>query len=642
MGDHDQVGTTDRVRLTLVALIAALGLVAVGIVLQLPWLDSEFHLGPVIRVGMALSGTAILILAGWPGATRSVAIRRVVMLLGLSVLVYPTSLSLAAAGLGGRAIQLLAGGGHIVPLVVVQLLPVLASQVATVRSRRRWLAVILTVAVVSLIASILVLYEMPGAPVLGAISSVLWLGSFVLAPVATWTNVRGSSGDARRRAIVAGLGSVIPVVIIACCLTLGAAAEIQGLSESASVTALMAGFSLATLGAAILAVAATGPAGSALLRRRVILWLLAALLVASTGLVAVGCSLSALAYGLGAGTAAVSGVVVAVGVGLGAVRLFDWATRAVDPVAELQHELDVLGPVPDGVQRQVLQQALRRVVGDPGLLLIVQAADGVWVDSNDDTFAALPERACVLAGSPNGPAAAVVGGLPDIQGWVDRLGDCAAVVRPAVLEATALRERSRADSAARDERARLTQDLHDGLQGRLLGIALNLQLSGREVADPTARLLVEQTVASLRDAVEDVRTLAGGRLPATLVDAGLRPALADLVRPLATVVDLRVPDVRFSPEVEATSYFVVGEAVSNAIKHGRAERIVVSVDAAEERLTIVVSDDGVGGADPRLGSGLRGLSERVAASGGVLVVRDGDQNGDRVGTVVEASLPCGS
>ena len=308
----------------------------------------------------------------------------------------------------------------------------------------------------------------------------------------------------------------------------------------------------------------------------------------------------------------------------------------------MQHELELLGPVADGAQRQVLQQALRRTVGDPGLLLIVRAADGVWVGSNDDTFAALPERACVLPGSSNGPVAALVGGLPDIQGWAERLGDCDAVVRPAVLEATALRERSRADSAARDERVRLTQDLHDGLQGRLLGIALNLQLSGREIADPTARLLVEQTVASLRDAVEDVRALAGGRLPTTLVDAGLRSALADLVRPLATVVDLRVPDVRFPPEVEATSYFVVGEAVSNAIKHGRAERIVVSVEEAEDQVTIVVSDDGVGGADPRLGSGLRGLGERVAASGGVLVVRDGDRAGGRSGTVVEASLPCGS
>ena len=199
-----------------------------------------------------------------------------------------------------------------------------------------------------------------------------------------------------------------------------------------------------------------------------------------------------------------------------------------------------------------------------------------------------------------------------------------------------LRETERADAAARDERERLSQDLHDGLQGRLLGIALNLQLSGREVDDPATRLLVEQTVASLRDAVEDVRALAGGRLPATLVDEGLRPALADLVRPLATVIELEVPDTRFAPEVEAVSYFVVGEAISNAIKHGWADSVRVRLETLGDQLTIMVSDDGVGGADPRLGSGLRGLAERVSASGGVLVLHDGVPRG----TVVEASLPC--
>ena len=208
-----------------------------------------------------------------------------------------------------------------------------------------------------------------------------------------------------------------------------------------------------------------------------------------------------------------------------------------------------------------------------------------------------------------------------------------------MLEATVQRESARADDAARTERVRLSQDLHDGLQGRLLGIALNLQLSGHDVDDPAARLLVDQTVASLRDAVDDVRSLAGGRLPSTLVEGGLRPALSDLVRPLATVVDLRVSDRRFAPEIEATGYFVVSEAVSNAIKHGRARRVQVRVEpTGSEQLMIMVTDDGAGGADPRLGSGLRGLAERVAASGGLLVVRDGVPTG----TVVEASLPCGS
>ena len=90
-----------------------------------------------------------------------------------------------------------------------------------------------------------------------------------------------------------------------------------------------------------------------------------------------------------------------------------------------------------------------------------------------------------------------------------------------------LRETERADAAGRDEQERLGPGPARRTAERLLGIALNLQLSGRGVDDPAARLLVEQPVASLRDAVEDVRALAGRRLPATLVDEGLRPALAD-------------------------------------------------------------------------------------------------------------------
>jgi hypothetical protein len=81
------------------------------------------------------------------------------------------------------------------------------------------------------------LQEIPSAGVIGVLSSVLWLGSFVLAPVASWTGVRGTSGEIRRRAVVAGLASVVPVVIIALCITLGTAAETQGFSEDAAVTA---------------------------------------------------------------------------------------------------------------------------------------------------------------------------------------------------------------------------------------------------------------------------------------------------------------------------------------------------------------------------------------------------------------------
>jgi signal transduction histidine kinase len=618
--------------------VAGLGLVSVGITVGLPWRLTDFVLGPVIRVIMALAGAGILILAARPGGPRRLAVRATVALLGVTVLLYPSTLGLAAAELGGSPVDLLARAGHVIPLVSIQLLPVLASQQVTGRSRRGWLTMIIAVAVVGLITNALVLAGAPGSPVLGLIGSVLWLGSFAFAPVATWAGVRGTSGEVRRRTIVAALSSVVPVVIIAWCMTLGAAAETQGLSTDASVTALMTGFSLGTTGTAALVMSATGPEGSWLLRTPVIVRLLAALLVAATALLATGVALGALEAGWGAQAALLIGIALTLTVGLVSVRLHGWAARAVDPSAELAGELRALGDVADGEQRHSVQQVLRRLVGDPGLVLLVRANDGVWVDPAGVAVEP-PSSGVRLAGTSEVSRAVAVGSDPETAGRLRRLGDCSRLLDASVLEASVQRESARADHAAGAERVRLSQDLHDGLQGRLLGIALNLQLSGLEVDDPAARLLVDQTVASLRVAVDDVRSLAGGRLPSTLVEGGLRPALSDLVRPLATVVDLRVSDRRFAPEIEATGYFVVSEAVSNAIKHGRAQQVRVRVEpTGSDRLLIMVTDDGTGGADPRLGSGLRGLSERVAASGGLLVVRDGVPSG----TVVEASLPCGS
>ena len=629
--------TSTRVWLTVATVAAGLGLVAVGITLGLGWRRTDFVLGPLIRVIMGLAGAIILIVAARPGGPPRPAVRATPAVRGVTVLIDPTSLSLSAAGLGGPAVGLLADAGHVIPLVAIQLLPVLASQLVTGRSRRRWLTMIIGVAVIGMIATALTLNGAPGSSVLAVVGTVLWLGSFALAPVATWSGVRGTSGEVRRRAIVAALASVVPVVIIAWCMTLGATAETQGLSTDASVTALLVGFSLGTAGTATLVSAATGPEGSWLLRTAVIVRLLAVLLVAATALLATGVALGVTEAGWGAQTALLIGIALTLTVGLVSVRLHGWAARAVDPSVELTEELSARGDVADGEQRHSIQHVLRRLLSDPALTLLVRTNDGAWVDAAGVPVDP-PVAGVRLAGSSEAARAVAVGSVPETAGRLRRLGDCSRLLDAAVLEATVQRESARADDAARTERVRLSQDLHDGLQGRLLGIALNLQLSGHEVDDPAARLLVDQTVASLRAAVDDVRSLAGGRLPSTLVEGGLRPALSDLVRPLATVVDLRVSDRRFAPEIEATGYFVVSEAVSNAIKHGRAGRVQVRVEpTATEQLMIMVTDDGGGGADPRLGSGLRGLAERVAASGGLLVVRDGVPSG----TVVEASLPCG-
>lgn len=179
-------------------------------------------------------------------------------------------------------------------------------------------------------------------------------------------------------------------------------------------------------------------------------------------------------------------------------------------------------------------------------------------------------------------------------------------------------------------------------QGRLLGLALNLQMSQTHVDDPVARLAIAETVSGLRGAVQDVRAMASGRLPQILVDDGLGAAVLALVQPVRArigTLDLEpsLADRRPLAPVEACAYYVVSEAVGNAIKHAGCERIDVAVALRGDSVVVRVSDDGRGGADLRLGSGLRGLAERVEAHRGLLVVSDGQTRG----TLVEAVLPCG-
>lgn len=346
---------------------------AVGVAVTLPWLEPQFHVPAAIRVLMAVAGSAILIgtasaargvrLDGVPATAPTTAVRVAGVLLGLTVLAYPILLSLSAANLGGEAVAVAATLGHVPPLVLVQLLPVLASSAATGRRGPARPGIVLGVAALGVTASAIGSTDAVGwASDLGGL---LWLASFALAPVICWTGVTGTTGERRRRAITAALASVLPVVIIAFCLTLGGAAETGGLSDEASVAALMVGFSLATAGTAALALAAVGDERSPLLRRRMVVVLLGALLTSAVVLLALAASLTALA----AQADAVAAVLLAVGVltlaGLAGVRLFRWAARSVDPASELADEVNALGEVATGEQRRSVEQVLRRAVADP-------------------------------------------------------------------------------------------------------------------------------------------------------------------------------------------------------------------------------------------------------------------------------------
>jgi signal transduction histidine kinase len=147
--------------------------------------------------------------------------------------------------------------------------------------------------------------------------------------------------------------------------------------------------------------------------------------------------------------------------------------------------------------------------------------------------------------------------------------------------------------------------------------------------------LLDHGVAELGTAVAELRQLAHGLRPSSL-DDGLGPALAGLTStmPVSVVLDVRADEL--PEDVATTAYYVVAESVTNAVKHARAERVRVHVEQCDGQLRIEVTDDGIGGAALSDGSGLSGLSDRVAATGGTLTVL----SPAGAGTQVEAVLPC--
>jgi signal transduction histidine kinase len=195
---------------------------------------------------------------------------------------------------------------------------------------------------------------------------------------------------------------------------------------------------------------------------------------------------------------------------------------------------------------------------------------------------------------------------------------------------------------AGDERARkIERDLHDGAQQRLVALALELRIAQRQLGkelDPGVERLLEGAVGELQVAVDELRELARGVHPAVLSEEGLAGAIESLAT--RTPIPIRVssvPEGRLPDEIEAAAYFVVCEAIANAVKHSQATSVSVSAARTNGRLVVAVEDDGVGGAD-EAGSGLRGLVDRVEAHGGTLRIDSPPGRGTRV----VGELPCGS
>lgn len=217
-----------------------------------------------------------------------------------------------------------------------------------------------------------------------------------------------------------------------------------------------------------------------------------------------------------------------------------------------------------------------------------------------------------------------------------------AVVRDVTELRQALRDvtesRSRIVAAADAERRRIERNLHDGAQQRLVTVALHLHLVQRRLEHEPAAVpqLVESAQTELTLALEEIRELVRGLHPRLLGDRGLGPALAGLAERAVLPVEIaETPEERLPPAVEAAAYYIVAEALANAAKHSQANQVTVRVSTGEGWTVVEVVDDGVGGADPDAGSGLRGLSDRVAALGGELALSSDPGKG----TGLRAELP---
>jgi PAS domain S-box-containing protein len=197
--------------------------------------------------------------------------------------------------------------------------------------------------------------------------------------------------------------------------------------------------------------------------------------------------------------------------------------------------------------------------------------------------------------------------------------------------------RARLVRAADEARRGLERNLHDGAQQRLVALSVTLRLVESRLRDDPegASELLAGARAELAQALEELRELARGIHPAILTDQGLKPALEALTNRAPIPIALETPSERLAPAVEAAAYYVVAESLTNMAKHGRASSAKVSLATFNGTLTVTVADDGVGGADPDRGSGLRGLADRVEALEGHLDV----ESPVGEGTTIRAEIP---
>jgi signal transduction histidine kinase len=339
-----------------------------------------------------------------------------------------------------------------------------------------------------------------------------------------------------------------------------------------------------------------------------------------------------------------TGIAIPLSLGVGLLLGRGARSAVADLVVELER-------TPPGFVRE----ALARTLGDPSLELALFLPErAVYVDGRGRALelpAGGSDRAVTVLGPAEAPVAALIHDpvLLERKGLLEAAGAAArlalenerlqAELRAQLAELRA--SRARIVQAGDEERRRLERNLHDGAQQRLLGLGLALQLARAELgaaANGAAELLADAE-GELRTALDELRELARGIHPAILTDQGLGAALRSLAeRSSVPVTIAATPEQRLGESVEAAAYFLVSESLANCSKYARASRVSVSVIRRNGHAVVDIDDNGVGGADPSHGSGLRGLSDRVQALDGTF--RFESPHGG--GTHIHAEIPCAS
>ncbi|WP_433211257.1 GAF domain-containing protein [Dactylosporangium sp. CS-047395] len=289
-----------------------------------------------------------------------------------------------------------------------------------------------------------------------------------------------------------------------------------------------------------------------------------------------------------------------------------------------------------GVAGQVLRS------GRPIRLAGLRSADFLQQEFGDVTIRSAIGAPVLVAGRTWGALKALsTCASPLQQHDAERAAEFTELVASAIANSQARADltasRARVVAATDESRRRIERDLHDGTQQRLIALLLALRATETQTSGGVQDRL-HGIGSDLSEAIDELRELARGIHPSILSEGGLKPAIRSLARrsPVPVEVRLDLPE-RLEAKVEIGVYYVVAEALTNAVRHAHATLISVNGTVATGRLEMAIEDDGVGGADPGTGTGLTGLADRVAALGGSLQIASRPGNGTRLGI----SIPLG-